>query len=335
MIFALKILGVFLLVVVIVLSYYWIKSPSYIIKYIANYPLNGSIYLVKNDEVILDKSSNVPMPLASVAKIIIAIEFVKQIASEQLNKDELVDLSQVNKYWLEYIKKENIVKQNKISLYDIAKGMIEFSSNANTEYLIQRLSIQNINKVLDEFDLKSHEEIYPFISSALLIKNHSLEELNTMSKQKYIHLSCEVHEKLKNNEIDKNIRKKEFPKEKMKFFSDFFIKGTTKEYAWILYKLNRRDYFSTKEYEYFDYIMAPIFPSKDMTHEGFKGGSTTSILNVTYYGTKKDGTKIEMALFLNNLTYFEYLFFYISLFKLESDVWDENKLREYKKILSL
>ena len=345
MVFILKFLGAFIFILLISLSFYWIKGPSYIIKYIANNPLNGSIFLVKNNKVILDKNSNYYFPLASVVKIIIAIEFVKQISSQNLDKDELIDLNEVNKYyidefiggthkyWLEYIQKEKMVKENKISLYEIAKGMIEFSSNANTEYLINRLGIQNINKVLDDFCLKEHESIYPFISSVLLIKKLSLEELGFISKEKYIELSHKIHEKLKNDAIDKNILKKDFPKQKMKFFSDFFIRGTTKEYISILDKLNNRDYFSSKEYEYFDYIMAPSFTSKDMVYEGFKGGSTSSILNIAYYGTHKDGTKIELVIFLNNLTYFEYLFFYLPLFKIESDVWDDNKIRKYQQIL--
>ncbi len=39
-----------------------------------------------------------------------------------------------------------------------------------------------------------------------------------------------------------------------------------------------------------------------LTHAGMKGGSTIFVLTKALYATLKDGTKIEMAYFFNDLT---------------------------------
>ena len=46
--------------------------------------------------------------------------------------------------------------------------MLQYSSNANTEYLINILGIENINQNIKELGLQQHEEVYPFVSALYL-----------------------------------------------------------------------------------------------------------------------------------------------------------------------
>src|SRR5699024_11498838 len=70
--------------------------------------------------------------------------------------------------WLEEMEKENRIQKRQVSLHDVAKGMIKYSSNANTDYLIALLGLESINETLESLDLKGHEAIYPLVGSVLV-----------------------------------------------------------------------------------------------------------------------------------------------------------------------
>lgn len=342
----LKSLGIILLLLLLIAGYFWLNAAKNIIDYIAKNPSSGSIYVVKNGEVVLNKNADQLMPLASTVKIIVAIEFVKQITSKQIDIDNYINLNELEKYhikgtdggahssWLQSIKEDELIQNNRVSILEVAKGMIEFSSNANTEYLMHTLGFDNLNKLLKELDLNKHEKLYPFVSSLFVIRDHTAQELEKMTKEEYVKLSFDIHKKLKNDDFDKTFIIKNLTKEDIKLFSDFFIQGTTKEYISISEKLNNRDYFLPEEYEYIDYIMTPTYPSKNVLHSGFKGGSTRFILTELFYETYKNGDTFEIALFLNNLTVFQYYYFSLGLFKIDLDIMDDKKIVQFQKLLS-
>ena len=345
----LKIIGVLFLIGIIVLTYFWFNVSQDMMKHITKNPTNGSIYLKKNNKVILDKHADRLMPLASTVKIIVAIEFVKQVSSNKIDISQNVSLDELEKYhlqytdggahqeWLSSMKKQKHIIDNKINILEVVKGMIEFSSNANTEYLMDQLGYENLDRLLKELALKQHEKLYPFVSSLFVLKDNSLETLNKMTKKEYIELSFQINKRLKAGEIDTKLSKedlkKNFTKEKIKLFSEYFIQGTAKEYVSIIEKLNSREYFSTIQYAYIDYIMTPTYPSTDAIHSGFKGGSTRFILTMAFYGTYKNGDKIEVALFLNNLNIFQYYYYYIGFWKIDLDILKDKKLIEFQNIL--
>ena len=309
MVIFLIIAGIIILVTGIIVYYLWSNySPVKVIRYIAENPTNGSIYLVRNGLILLDKNSDNLMPLASTVKIIIAIEFARQAAAKKIDADEYILLSDLDKYyikntdggahaaWLKSIIKNQLIKNKSITISEVVRGMIEFSSNADSEYLMDRLGFDNVNKVLRDLNLENHEQLYPFVSCLFVLRDHSSQELREMKKDEYIRLSHEVHGKLKDNNINKVILKKKITKEKLKLFSKLLTQGTTKEYGSILRKLNARDYFSDKEYGYIDDALTIPFSSSDVIHGREKGGSTSFILTMAFYETTRDGNKTELAL---------------------------------------
>ena len=62
-----------------------------------------------------------------------------------------------------------------VPLSEVANGMIAYSSNANTEYLMHVLDFQMINDVLMQLNVEEHEPLYPIVS-ALYIPIHLMEE---------------------------------------------------------------------------------------------------------------------------------------------------------------
>ncbi|MEI8279102.1 MAG: serine hydrolase [Bacteroidota bacterium] len=127
------------------------EESEIIAHYIKDHPVQSSIYLVRNDSVLADINSDRVMPLASTVKILIAIEYAKQVSKGIINPQEMIDSTELDHYyipftdggaqpnWLKSMQQKQVIQGGKIPLVEVAKGMIKYSSNANTEYLIERL----------------------------------------------------------------------------------------------------------------------------------------------------------------------------------------------------
>ncbi len=87
-----------------------------------------------------------------------------------------------------------------------------------------------------KFSLAKHEKLYPFVSSLLVLRDNSMENLERMGKVEYIRLSYEMHSRLKNKSVNKSISKKDITIEKQKLFSDWFVQGVAREYVHQLMK---------------------------------------------------------------------------------------------------
>lgn len=169
------------------------ENPDYVMKHLKKNPESTSLYVAKNGETFINYESDEVRPLASTVKILIATEYALQAEKGIVNKETKVPLEQINRYyientdggahptWLKAMKDTDKISNEEISLHEVAKGMIRYSSNANTDYLIDLLGIENINKLAETLDLTEHEKIYPIVS-ALLIPEHVAKE-STGEKQ--------------------------------------------------------------------------------------------------------------------------------------------------------
>jgi D-alanyl-D-alanine carboxypeptidase len=198
-------------------------------------------------------------------------------------------------------------------LIDVARGMIMFSSNANTEFLMDLLGFDNVKNNIRLFGLKKHTAIYPLVSSLFIYQNPKkypedkiLKEIKRMSDEQYSKYIFFIHNQLKN---DTNYRKKFRPQEltikAQKVWSNRLPASTTKEYVQICSILNNRSYFDSNTYgilaDILETLMENPANAQWLAHAGMKGGSTIFILTKALYATLKDGTKIECAYFLNDL----------------------------------
>lgn len=90
-----------------------------------------------------------------------------------------------------------------VPLCEIANGMIAYSSNANTEYLIEVLGLQNINDVPKSLGILHHEPVYPIVSALYipaqlmneknLSKKEVLEVMKNMDMDEYRNRAIEIH----------------------------------------------------------------------------------------------------------------------------------------------
>lgn len=267
------------------------------------------------------------MPLASTVKIIIAIEFSKQAANGTIDKNESISVAELEVYyipgtdggahtsWLEHLKEKDssTIHQGKVKLYEVAKGMIQIISNANTEYLSDLLGLQQINNNLSALGMNQHEEIY-YVSSSFLIPAYlNIEESLSLNKvqQKMKDTSMEdyktyaqtVHDLLKqkkaNHLIDKTTRGKVSRFDIEKIQSNRLPAATAKEYAILMNKINNGEGFTEDVLTTLKYLLERK-PNKYFSHIGFKGGSTLFIDANAFYVTDHEQNKSAIGMFIND-----------------------------------
>src|SRR5690625_6317378 len=66
------------------------------------------------------------------------------------------------------LEREGEIKNNEVALHDVVKEMVTYSSNANTDYLIDLLGIDAINERAETLGLTQHEDVYPIVSAMLI-----------------------------------------------------------------------------------------------------------------------------------------------------------------------
>ena len=91
-----------------------------------------------------------------------------------------------------------------------------------------------------------------------------------------------------------------------KIWSDHLPASTTKEYVEIVQALNKREVLDEDVFftigEVLEFAMENKVFQKVFKHYGVKGGSTSFVLTHVVYFTMKDGTRMESAIFFNDLT---------------------------------
>lgn len=308
------------------------EGPNKVAQYIEDNKDKSSVSFVlkRNGEVLASINADKEMPLASMSKWTVAIEYAKQVGKGILDPNEQVSLDTLDQYyiqntdggahpdWISSIEAKGLIKDNKVSLREVARGMIMFSSNANTDYLMNHLGIENINKTIKEMGLTNHSDVYPIaaaISLADYIKlqeNLSDEEIKEkilkMSDEEYVANIMEIHELMNENKLPKQI--KELPLalnnlEIQKIWSDRFISATANDYIRMMDIINSRTYFDEKTQEELnkvvEFIMETPGMDEKMNHFGAKGGSTGWILTDSRYAEDKEGNKIEIVAMFNDL----------------------------------
>ena len=297
-----------------------------LLNFIQQNKTRSSLCLISNDSVIAHLNENKMMPLASTAKILIAIEFAKQASHNLVDPGKEIALADLAKYyipntdgnahpnWINYEKQKGNIVNDSVPLIEVAKGMIIFSSNANAEYLMDLLGINNINGNIHLLGIKNHTPLYPWVSALFLYANprHMKEEkiisqVSKLSDVQYAQQAMLIHNQLKN---DINFKQKLNPADLtipiQKEWSDRLPASTTKEYARLCNILNNRQIFDKKMYDILSQVLETVMQNPQnqtwLSHAGMKGGSTIFVLTKAMYATLKNGERIELAYFFNDLS---------------------------------
>ncbi|MBK3497135.1 serine hydrolase [Viridibacillus sp. YIM B01967] len=305
-------------------------DPKYITRFIKEKLESGNVSLSirYNDQNWIDINRNQLLPLASTVKIIIAIEYAQQAAEAKIDPNKKVRLKEIDKFYIpktdggsheEWIKQWKRDDIDSVPLYEVANGMIAYSSNANTEYLIEVLGLKNINHVPKSLGILNHDPMYP-TTSALYIPTQLMNEKN-LSKQEILELmkdmdmseyrrrAIDIHNRWINQPLSDQEKKqliKNLDMDFQKNWSNRLPRSTTRDYVSMMNKLNRKTYFKENVYKYLDPVMEQIMKNQKnrewLVHAGQKGGSTAFVLTIAMYATDKEQNKTEIVFFANNLT---------------------------------
>ena len=190
--------GIILLILVgfmFLAANYFGEKPETLLDFIVNNPDKAAIRLLWNEEELAAQNVDKVMPLASTVKILVAIEYAYQASSGEMDMDEMIPLADLDRYyvpktdggahpaWLSYAK-DDIVNEH-IAVKHIVKGMLVFSSNANTEWIIDRLGPDRIDQRADSLGIKTHSDMQ-YIVSALFVSKHEEALQGTLSLEESI-----------------------------------------------------------------------------------------------------------------------------------------------------
>ncbi|MEZ4903900.1 MAG: serine hydrolase [Spirosomataceae bacterium] len=246
--------GILVLLIAGVFGYFYFKYLRYDVDFVAEYlqknPNKFSIYWTHNDKVLISHRADTLMPLASTVKTIIAIEFAQQAAEGKINPEDRVPVGELARFyvpntdggahpaWLKEAQKDRLMQDGTISLLEVAKGMMQYSSNANTEFLMWKLGLDNINANLSKLGLTKHQPLYPFVSALYVCSDeHSATGLKKMPMQTYLQRANTYFERLKIDTTAKGQFKSEnVPLPVQRVWSDRLPASTTEEYVGIMQK---------------------------------------------------------------------------------------------------
>ncbi|MDR4985241.1 D-alanyl-D-alanine carboxypeptidase [Bacillus cereus] len=330
----LKIIGIIVgVIVVVIVAFFAImkyylskKDPNYVLNYIKEQKDDEtcSLLIRRNGEVLTSINGNKKLPLASMAKIVIAVEFAKQVSEGKISRDERISLHELEKYyvkntdggahpaWLEDIHARELVKNEQIALEEVTKGMIHYSSNANTTYLLEKLGIERVNESIKELELTSHDKFTSYTASLYMRgyvekelhvpENQSLKTLRNMSKDEYNKHVLQIHEWMKDEE---EWKKRDIPlKVDMEFqriWSDRLVGANAKDYMSIMEKINSRNYFPKSMQDEIENVFNGTVKNSKFEYAGQKGGSTAFVLTKSLYTTDKKGNKVEVVIMFNDI----------------------------------
>ncbi|MFS0656567.1 serine hydrolase [Bacillus sp. 179-C3.3 HS] len=294
------------------------KTKEDLMTFVIKNKKDVSVTIIENEDVVLDWNGDQKTPLASTVKLLVLYHFVKAVSSGDIKLDEQVVLSDVerfyidrtdggaHKYWLEV----NGFSDH-APLLDVAKGMIQVSSNACTDYLIDRLGLEEINDRLEQAGLTKHDELVPLTPKLLwssYISDHrrdALKQMSRVSDEQYQSLMNEIFNIMKNDpDHKKALEEKMMKKNLLSFRIQSFLtqkqtKSTTHEYAHFMKRLHD-ELLTTEEKSLFSQI---VLGEKLLTEADqylwYKGGSTMFVFTAALY-RKTDTSSMSISLFIND-----------------------------------
>jgi D-alanyl-D-alanine carboxypeptidase len=344
--------GAIILVVGISIFYIFRDNPDYVLKHVKENPNTTSFYLAENGVELITYQADVVRPLASTVKMLIAVEYAMQIDEGILDKDSTVSLDELSRHyakgtdgnahveWLKTMEREGKIIENEVTLHDVAKGMVTYSSNANTDYLLNLLGAEAINERAISLGLTKHEEVYPIVSALLIPeyrKNGTMDnkelisDLEAMQIDEYQELAMHLSTQLKEGIIKIEDYPFDLPLKVQKVWSDRLIGASANDYGKLLAVISN-DHLPEKAAETArDLLEWPMQLNNGnqerFVHLGAKGGSTAFILNDAMYAETHNGDKFEIVIFTDDLNFLEGMLIRNNLNSFESKLLGSEEYR--------
>jgi len=291
----------------------------------------------KNGELVDDGqtifyNADKPLVVASVMKTVVLAAYADAVSNNEINPNENIPIGDVEKYYLpmtdggahamglkslgleadDYGFARN--QSGMVTLDEIARIMIHYSGNAETDYLITRLGFDRISFTIEKCGLNNHTPIYYTLGFALETFNHenpsfSIDQIqslvdqvssgNTSQMEKFVELylhntewrteQIEFMSSLKNNSLS-GLEMWDYQTRA----AQLMPKGTAREYAHMMAKIASGKLISPEvskimqdklESVQSDWILRAFYYDRF----GAKDGMTAGVLSLASYETPKRG----------------------------------------------
>lgn len=256
---------------------------------------------------------NKKYPLASTLKIIVAFNFVKYAINDRISITEKVNLDYLDRFYIENTDggahprwKNSLNNLSEVSILEIAKGMMQFSSNACTDFLISKIGIDVINDSIEDLQLYNHDKI-TYLTPSVLIPSYLsgkkklvANKISLMNLHDYQNLSCELFEKMANKKCD-HLKDKAFKMSNQKIqllTTKKLPHSTTTEYANLMFKLGNELLTEREKQLFSDILIGKSIKNEDDNFFWYKGGSTGFVLTSALYKQRKNRSQISVSLFI-------------------------------------
>jgi len=272
----------------------------------------SSVVLSINNEIVFSHLPLIKRPLASIIKIPVALEYSQQLSKGLLSANETHSLDEIHKYYIP--KSDNGAHINwinsingdskEITLTDLVNGMMKFSSNANFEFLLKRLKIENINNHLSDW-FSDHEQIFPITSAINILNTHKGLLLDNKYNDHIIRKSFIKMATAHFKRIDQ-VSQLSIPDITLQNkWSDLFPRASAQSYHTLIRKVNQQllkdKNLNRLILETFGWILThPRY--NGFIHAGEKTGYTSKVFNKVLFAKNSNGHTLEFVYFIDNLT---------------------------------
>ncbi len=137
-------------------------------------------------------NAGAPMPLASVVKVLHLVAYAEAAAAGEINPTETVTVADLDRFYLptldlrahsealDDLEDGGLIfgQPAQLLLDGVARMMIEYSSNAATDYLHMRLGQEAIEETAQLLDLGSQTAPCPFVGQFLAMANHTRPQID-------------------------------------------------------------------------------------------------------------------------------------------------------------
>lgn len=316
----LVVIGVVILYVVVQVLLYkrdMKKTKEDLLTFVAKNKKDVSVTIIENDDVVLEWNADQKTPLASTVKLVVLFHFVKAVSSGAIKLEEKVALSDIERFYIDrtdggahaYWLEVNDFSEH-AALLDVAKGMMQFSSNACTDYLIDRLGLEKINDQMKQAGLTEHDELMPLTPMILWSayvsdrRRDAFKKMSGVSEEQYKSLMNEIFNIMKNDPEYKKALEEKMKKELIRLaytiITDAKADKVYNQYAQFMKRL-QDELLTIEEKSLFSQIVLGETLKKETDqYLWYKGGATLFVFTGALY-RRTDTSSISISLFINDL----------------------------------
>lgn len=279
-------------------------------------------------------NAGVPLPLASVVKVVHLIAYAEAVAAGELSPTETVFLEDLDRFYyrldqrahpnaLEGLEEDGRLfgQPPALILDEVVRMMIEYSSNAATDYVHMRLGQERIEQTALDLGLQSHTAPCPFLGQFLIMANPARAQISEQAALQFYsdnpqRYGDDVMQLTAAFSEDDAFREEALAWRRttrrpdlfaqQQFSEQFNARGSAADYAALMARvafngLNSQEssFIARRQLEW------PMqFPENQalFTNLAYKGGSLPGILTTVYYAYPiDDPTPVVVALFYHDL----------------------------------